>query len=152
MCVTLLTQSHYLIILGLLHTQSVLYPTQQLVFLGFVLHSIVMRLYLTPEKASNVKNASQRVLLSPCPPIREVAQVLGLLTSSFPGIMYGPLHYRWTEMDKTRALQENKGNFDKPMRLSTEAKGELQWWVNWQLAVLYRPQYMANSGPYPWKG
>ena len=34
---------------------------------------------------------------------------------------------RWTEMDKTRALKENKGNFDKPMRLSTEAKGELHW-------------------------
>ena len=110
--------------------KSVLYPTQRLVFLGFVLDSIVMRIYLTPEKASNVKNACQRVLLSPCPLIREVAQVLGLLTSSFPGIMYGPLHYRWTEMDKTWALQENKGNFDKPMRLSTAAKGELQWWVN----------------------
>ena len=33
-------------------------------------------------------------------------------------------------MDKTRALQENKGNFDKPMSLSTEAKGEFQCWVN----------------------
>ena len=71
------------------------------------------------------------MLLSPCPLIREVAQVVGLLTSTFPGIMYGPLHYRWTEMDKTRALQklEIRGNFDKPMRLSTETKGELQWWV-----------------------
>lgn len=68
--------------------KSVLYPTQRLVFLGFVLDSIVMRLYLTPEKVSNVKNACQRVLLSPCPLIREVAQVLGLLKSSFPGIMY----------------------------------------------------------------
>ena len=33
-------------------------------------------------------------------------------------------------MDKARALQETKGNFDQPMSLSTEAKGELQWWVN----------------------
>ena len=77
------------------------------VFLGFVLDSIVMRLYLTPEKARHVKNACQRVLLSPCSLIREVAQVLGLLTSSFPGIMYGPLHYRWTEMDKTRGILTN---------------------------------------------
>ena len=97
-----------------------------------------MRLYLTPEKARNVKNACQWVLLSPCPLIREVAQVLGPLTSSFPGIMYGPLHYRWTEMDKTRVLQENMGNFYKPMRLSTEAKGELQWWVKC-LETSYNP-------------
>ena len=120
-CITSLTQSHYLLILGLfIHPdKSILYPTQRLVFLGFVLDSIVMRLCLTPEKASNVKDAYQRVLLSPCPLICKVAQVLGLLTYSFPGIMHGPLHYIWTKMHKTRALQENKGFFEKPMRLST---------------------------------
>ena len=42
-----------------------------------------MRLYLTPEKVRHVKNACQRVLLYPFPLIREVAQVSGLLTSSF---------------------------------------------------------------------
>ena len=82
-------------------------------------------------------------MLSPCPLIREVAQVLGLLTSSFQGIMYGPLHYRWTEMDKTRALQKSKENFDKPMILSTEAKGELQWWVHC-LDTSYNP---VSHGP-----
>lgn len=46
------------------------------------------------------------MLLFPCPLIREVARVVGLLTSTFPGIMYGPLHYRLTEIDKTRALQK----------------------------------------------
>ena len=85
-----------------------------------------MRIFLTPDK---VKTSCQQVLLSPYPPIREVARVLGLLISSFPGVMYGPLHYRWTEMVKTKALKDNKGNFDTPMRLSTEAVDELKWWI-----------------------
>ena len=68
-CITLFTESHYLIIFDLLYTLANRFctPTQRLVFLGFVLDSIVMRLYLTPEKASKAKSACQRVLLSPCP-------------------------------------------------------------------------------------
>ena len=43
--------------------------------------------------------------------------------------MYGPLHHNFLEMDKTQALQINKGNFDKNMSLSLEAKTDLKWWV-----------------------
>lgn len=37
---------------------------------------------------------------------------------------------RWTEMDETKALRDNKEDFDKPMRLSTKAIEELKWWIN----------------------
>ena len=80
--------------------KSVLVPTQQLVFLGFILDSILMRISLTPEKACKVKNACQQLVDTVLPSIRLVARVLGLLTSSFPGVMYGPLHYRWIEIAK----------------------------------------------------
>ena len=36
--------------------KSVLIPTQQLVFLGFILDSLLMLVRLTPEKATKVKN------------------------------------------------------------------------------------------------
>lgn len=58
-----------------------------------------------------------------------VAQVLGLMNASFPGVMYGPLHRKFLEMDKTHALKLNKGNFDKTMGLSKEAMIDLKWWV-----------------------
>ena len=83
--------------------KSVLVPTQRLVFLGFILDSILMKISLTPEKACRVKNACKQLVDTVLPSIRQVAQVLGLLTSSFPGVMYGPLHYRWIE--KTQALK-----------------------------------------------
>ena len=94
--------------------KSVLVPTQRLVFLGFILDSILMRISLTPEKACRVKNACKQLVDTVLPSIRQVAQVLGLLTSSFPGVMYGPLHYRWIEIDKTQALKQCKGNFESP--------------------------------------
>lgn len=109
--------------------KSVLLPTQIITFLGFVLNSILMQVSLTPDRALKLKDACENLLATVSPSIRDVAQVLGLMTSSFPGVMYGPLHHRFLEMDKTRALKLHRGNFDKNMNLSQEAIIDLKWWV-----------------------
>ena len=33
-------------------------------------------------------------------------------------------------MDKTEALKQNKGNFDRPMQLSKTSCADLHWWIN----------------------
>jgi hypothetical protein len=83
--------------------KSVLYPTEKLVFLGFLLDSIKMIISLTGEKTQKIKEACQKLLQSPQPTIWEVARVIGMLTASFPGVIFGPLHYRHLDMDKTVA-------------------------------------------------
>jgi len=85
---------------------------------------------LTGEQAVKVKEACQQLLQDKAITIREVAKVLGLLTSSLPRVLYGPLHYRSIEMDKTQALKSNQGNFGSIMALSGEAVADLQWWIN----------------------
>ena len=59
-----------------------------------------------------------------------MSQVMGLLTSSMPGVMNGPIHYRSLDMNKTMALQGTRGNYDQPMTFSSSAKHDLHWWVN----------------------
>ena len=61
--------------------------------------------------------------------IREVARVIGLLISSFPGVEFGPLHYHHLEWDKTEAVQSLKGDFDCRMQLSSPSINELNWWT-----------------------
>ena len=72
----------------------------------------------------------QDLVGAPSPTIREVACVIGKIVSSFPGVLYGPLHYRQLEHDKTTALQNNRWNFDKHMSLSSAARVELTWWIS----------------------
>lgn len=123
--------------------KSVFIPTQIIVFLGFVLNSINMTVSLTPEKAKKLKLAVTHLLSLDMPLIREVAQVIGLIISTFPGVMYGPLYFRITEGEKAQALKQNNGNFDTRMRLSTSAKLELQWWTNnveTANNLIYRPE------------
>jgi hypothetical protein len=126
--VTLFTQ------LGLLvHPEKCNFiPSQEIVILGFIINSVKMTVKLTPEKALALKSDCD-LFLKKCPgniAIREVAQIIGKIVSSFPGVLNGPLYYRHLERDKTSALARNKGNFDARMTLSKESMLELKWWSN----------------------
>ena len=110
--------------------KSVLEPAQRLEFLGLLLNSILMRVTLTLQKVDKITGActsfsNKRLRVS----IRDVCRVIGLLVSSFPGVMFGPLHYRALEKDKVQALKLSGGNFDSYMMLSQSAIEELQWWI-----------------------
>ena len=80
--------------------KSVLEPTQTIQFLGFVIDSVAITVKLPPNKAAKVKSACQNLVLNCNPTIREVAQVVGLIVSSFPAVQYAQLHYRTLESEK----------------------------------------------------
>ena len=65
------------------------------------------------------------------PLILDVARVIGLIISLFPGAEYGPLHYRVLEHDKTNALAANAGDFNMPMKLSEASIQEMLWWITY---------------------
>ena len=106
-------------------TKSVLTPTQELEFLGFLLNSNSMTIRLPPRKAITVKQACENLLNQSNPTIREVARVIGLLVSSLPGVQFGELHYRHLERNKISALTINKGDYDALMSLSAKAVLEI---------------------------
>ena len=110
--------------------KSHLNPTQEITYLGFVLNSITMTIKLTTEKASTIKIECESALQVRKITIRQVARILGLLVSCFPGVMWGPLHYRQLESDKTEALKNSKGNFNEIMQISEAAKKDIAWWVS----------------------
>ena len=89
--------------LGLLvHPDKSIFTTSQsLVILGYEINSVSMTVRLTREKAQAIKldcekfiHKSERKLI-----IREVAQIVGKLVSSFPGVHFWPLYYRSLEKD-----------------------------------------------------
>lgn len=53
----------------------------------------------------------------------------GLITSSFPGIMYGPLYYHRLDMEKTKALSQCS-DFEGTMELTSPVLDDINWWIN----------------------
>ena len=108
--------------------KSVPVPSQRITYLGFVLDSIEMKIYLSQDKVQKLKDACDKILGCSNPSIREVSSLLGLMTASFPTVMYGPLHFRLNDMDKTSALRHAKGNFDMCMQLTDASLADIKWW------------------------
>ena len=103
-------------------------PSHILTVLGFI-NSLQMTVSPTQEKIQKTIKACSDLLMMINPPIFEGAKVLGIVVSNFPGAKLGPLHYRALELDKTRALATNSGNYGAPLHLSDASTEELQWWV-----------------------
>ncbi|CAB4022847.1 Hypothetical predicted protein, partial [Paramuricea clavata] len=66
--------------------KSVTVPTQILVFLGFILNSINMTVSPTQEKIDKTVAACKLLLAKAATTIQQVAEVIGLLVSNFPGV------------------------------------------------------------------
>ena len=67
-------------------------------------------------------------------PIRQVGQLLGTFSSSFIGVPYGKLYYRFLERSKAKSLIISKGNFDKIIYVSKEAIHDI---LSWKHNIIY---------------
>lgn len=108
--------------------KSLLLPTQEITFLGFVFNSISMTITLTSEKKEKIVLLCKEVLSSNKLTIRKMASLIGNLVSSLPAVPFGKLFYRSLERDKISALKQAKGDFDSDMVLSTTAISDIKWW------------------------
>ena len=70
-----------------------------------------MTVTLTEEEIQKIISVCHTLLKTQMPTIRQVAEVIGILVSNFPGAQYEPLHYRNLERDKHLALVANKGEY-----------------------------------------
>lgn len=109
--------------------KSVFQPSKELQFLGFILKSVDMTVTLTRDRAQKYVAACSMLCAQDQVTIRNLAQVVGQLVSTFAGVKWGPLHYRKLEMAKITALKFAGGDFDDVVRISPEMKTELGWWI-----------------------
>lgn len=123
--------------------KSVLIPTQEIIFVGFLINSVTMTVRLTPEKANDIVKECLHLLKQNTVLIRDVAKIIGKFVASEPGVQYAPLYYKTLEIEKDEALKISRGNFDVYMSLSEEAVSCLYWWIN-NIERAYRPIVLSK--------
>ena len=123
------TTLHLLENLGFMinYLKSVLIPATKMEFLGFLIDCQTMTLALPRDKVRKVKKECQSALNHPQITVRELAKVLGNLTSTIQAVFPGPLHFRHLQGDKNKALV-HLGSYDSLVQLSPQALEELIWW------------------------
>ena len=124
--------------------KSIFIPTKTIVFLGNVIDSDKMIVYLPQEKKDAIKHECSLLLQKSYVSIRHIAQVIGLLVASFSAVEYGKMHYRVLELSKSRALRRYSGCYDANMVITRGMKSELKWWVD---NIQYQVRHILHTSP-----
>lgn len=111
--------------------KSVLTPSTRIRYLGHIIDSVQFKVYLPDEKIEKIISKCESVLRNrKIHSIREVAKLIGLLTSSLNAINLGALHFRYLDSDKVRALAISNNDYEGHILLSEESIAEILWWKN----------------------
>lgn len=108
--------------------KSCFVPAKRAVYLGFEINSAEMTVSLTEDKKLKYIQSCDSLAKLDTVSIRELACVIGKIISTFPGVPFGPLHYRTLELAKIKALHMNDQKFDASVKISDDMKAELRWW------------------------
>ena len=88
-----------------------------------------MTITLTACRKADILEVCSNLLKHNSPKIRCVSTVIGMVIAALPGVQHGALHYRILESEKTAALHQNGGDYNKRTTLSPLATMEIQWWL-----------------------
>lgn len=109
--------------------KSVLVPTQQIEFLGFVLCSQTMTVTLTAKKCYKLSQLCAEILSRRRTTIHKLSQVIGTLIAATPGVEHAPLFIRPLEKMKDKQLKKHKGNYKSFLTVTDEMRQCLTWWI-----------------------
>ena len=113
--------------------KSVLHPAQSMEYLGFVISSLEMKLFLPPGKMSQLVQDCKDLILEKSASVRTLSQIIGKLTSTMQAVLPAPLHYRHLQMLQVKGLLEGK-EYNSVVPLNMECRNDLQWWID-QLSI-----------------
>lgn len=109
--------------------KSNLNPTTSCKFLGVIINSINLTIYLPSEKKARIKSEIQHFLKLKRCKIRLFARLVGLLVSACPAVEYGWAYTKQLERCKYLNLKDND-NYDFYMNIPDYIIPDLTWWLN----------------------
>ena len=122
--------------------KSVLSPVQKIEFLGMTVDSLTLCLALPRDKVRSIRRECESLIANPTTTVRQLAHLLGRLSSSIQAVFPAPLYYRYLQQAKIQALRSG-GHYESQVVLNQEAIEELQWWAEnlmaWNGRALAQP-------------
>jgi len=109
--------------------KSVLNPTIEIKYLGFIFNSKSMNLSLPDKKVVKVTQLCRELLNKPFVEIEAAAKLIGHLVAASPAVSYSKLYTKQLEYEKAQHLANNGNNYKAFMSFSCEARRDIEWWL-----------------------
>lgn len=103
-------------------------PSRLIKFLGFMIDSSRLRVYLPADKVLKMTQSCEKISNSEVCSIQEVASLVGLMTSYCKALDYSENHIKCLEKEKIWALALNNDNFEGSMSVTKRGREDIKWW------------------------
>ena len=114
-------------------------PSQTIEFLGFLVNSRSMTLSLPEPKVLKIRKECRHMRNQSHVTGRQLAHLIGLLTSCLQAILQAPLHYRALQRLRNQALVQGGISYDRKTPMSKDAQQDLLWWIQRLSSRMARP-------------
>ena len=108
--------------------KSHLVPTQRIEYLGCILDSLLMAVFLTPQKTQKVQDHSKYFLEQKSCSLRMLAQLIGRFISCKVVVLHAPVFYKRSEIFKNQMLRLHGGDFEAVVDIPDFVFEDVQWW------------------------
>lgn len=110
-------------------SKSTLIPTQSISHLGFNINTTDMTLSIPGSKLRDLRRSAKKLLSKDEAPLRTVAAFIGQAMSLTPAVFPARLHLQHLMQVQNQTLAMKK-TWKSMTSLSSDAKTELEWWIN----------------------
>jgi hypothetical protein len=111
--------------------KSIIIPCQRIPFLGFIIDSTKMMIFVPPEKLGKFKDTIKGFLEKGQTSVHDLSKIVGQMNSFCTAILPGHLHFRNIEKFIHDTLFENNQNYNFKTKLSSLVRKDLEWWFQW---------------------
>ena len=108
--------------------KCMLYPSQQVSVLGFIVNSVSMTISIADDKKNEIYSLCIQAMHEPTMSIRMLCHLIGKLISVMLALPLGQAHYRRLERVKTMALVKSGFNYEATCTLPPFVFPDLIWW------------------------
>ena len=105
------------------------FPCQILEYLGYILNTIQLTVTLPQDKIERFRDYANFILSRSHCKIREVARLLGRMTSYTTAMRFGRLFTHHLDIQKIDALKKADDNYNGKMTLDVTSRDDTNWWV-----------------------
>ena len=111
-------------------------------FLGFIVNSLSMSFKLPKSKVKEIKNKCRQALQEKTLPIRQLARIIGVLTSTHLAVLPAPLHYRGLQAQRIQGLLLHH-SYESKVTLEEQSMTDMKWCINNLETTNGRPIHMG---------
>eukprot|EP01126_Amoeba_proteus_P041584 TRINITY_DN4476_c0_g6_i1.p1 TRINITY_DN4476_c0_g6~~TRINITY_DN4476_c0_g6_i1.p1 ORF type:complete len:589 (+),score=71.36 TRINITY_DN4476_c0_g6_i1:634-2400(+) len=109
--------------------KSILKPTTRVVFLGFIIDSRLMKMFVPGPKIKEIRKMANKLMVEEKCTIRILSSFLGKISAAAEAVLPWRLQTRALLLDKHKMFRD-KCNWDSTVHLSKDSIAELRFWTD----------------------